>query len=53
MDPKQITPEMHTEFYRFIANSYDTPRFTLHYKADVPLAVQALLYIPEGKPGKL
>lgn len=31
-DAKEVTQEQHNEFYRFIANSYDTPRFVLHYK---------------------
>lgn len=53
MDPKSVTKEMHCEFYRFIANSFDKPRFILHYKTDAPLTIQALLYIPESKPGKL
>uniref|UniRef100_A0A1B6DQJ3 Heat shock protein 75 kDa, mitochondrial n=2 Tax=Clastoptera arizonana TaxID=38151 RepID=A0A1B6DQJ3_9HEMI len=51
MDPKKVTTDMHNQFYRFVSNSYDNPRFTLHYKADAPLTVQALLYFPEGKPG--
>lgn len=50
-NPKEVTQEEHNEFYRFIGNSFDTPRFILHYKADVPLNICALLYIPEGKPG--
>jgi TNF receptor-associated protein 1 len=51
MDAKVVSPEMHDEFYRFVGNSYDRPRFTLHYKTDAPLTLQALLYFPEGKPG--
>ncbi|XP_049764773.1 heat shock protein 75 kDa, mitochondrial [Schistocerca cancellata] len=51
MDPKEITPQMHDEFYRFVGNAYDRPRFTLHYKTDAPLSVRALIYFPEGKPG--
>jgi hypothetical protein len=51
MDAKDVTPEMHDEFYRFIGTSYDRPRFTLHYKTDAPLSLRALLYFPEGKPG--
>ncbi|XP_067000223.1 heat shock protein 75 kDa, mitochondrial [Anabrus simplex] len=51
MDPKDVTPQMHDEFYRFVGNSYDRPRFTLHYKTDAPLTIRALLYFPEGKPG--
>nr|QOC60281.1 heat shock protein 90c [Nilaparvata lugens] len=50
MDPKAITDDMHTEFYRFVGNAYDKPRFTLHYKTDSPLMIQALLYFPETKP---
>ena len=52
MDAKDVTPEMHDEFYRFVGNSFDRPRFTLHYKTDAPLTLRALLYFPEGKPGK-
>lgn len=51
MEPKEVTNEQHIEFYKFISTSYDKPRFTLHYKTDVPLSIRAVLYIPEGKPG--
>ncbi|KAK7794537.1 hypothetical protein R5R35_009660 [Gryllus longicercus] len=51
MDPKDVTPQMHDEFYRFVGNTYDRPRFTLHYKTDAPLTIRSLLYFPEGKPG--
>ncbi|CAH0397279.1 unnamed protein product [Chilo suppressalis] len=51
MEPKEVTPEQHTEFYKFISNSYDKPRFTLHYKTDAPLSIRSILYVPEGKPG--
>ncbi|XP_017787134.1 PREDICTED: heat shock protein 75 kDa, mitochondrial [Nicrophorus vespilloides] len=51
MDPKNITPQQHSEFYRYISNSYDLPRFTLHYNTDAPLSIHALLYFPDGKPG--
>ncbi|XP_005184511.2 heat shock protein 75 kDa, mitochondrial [Musca domestica] len=51
MEPKDVTKEQHDEFYRFIGNTFDTPRFILHYKTDVPLSIRALLYFPEGKPG--
>ncbi|KAL1505814.1 hypothetical protein ABEB36_005289 [Hypothenemus hampei] len=50
-DPKTVTNTQHIEFYKFISNSYDVPRYTLHYKTDVPLSIAALLYFPEGKPG--
>lgn len=51
MEPKEVTKDQHDEFYRFVGNTFDIPRFTLHYKTDVPLSIRALLYFPEGKPG--
>lgn len=51
MEPKDVTVEQHNEFYRFVGNTFDIPRFTLHYKTDAPLSIRALLYFPEGKPG--
>lgn len=52
MDSKSITTQQHGEFYRYISNNYDLPRYTLHYNTDVPLSIHALLYFPDGKPGK-
>lgn len=51
LDPKEVTPEQHEEFYRYISSAYDLPRFTLHFRTDVPLNINCLLYVPEGKPG--
>lgn len=51
MDPKEVSAELHEEFYRFIAASYDVPRFTLHYKTDAPINIRCLLYVPESRPG--
>ncbi|GAB1861292.1 Heat shock protein 83 [Camponotus japonicus] len=50
-DPKDITSLQHAEFYRFIGNCLDAPKFILHYSTDVPLSIKALLYFPEEKPG--
>ncbi|XP_034195563.2 TNF receptor associated protein 1 [Osmia lignaria lignaria] len=50
LDPKDITPLQHEEFYRFIGNCFDKPRFVLHYTTDAPLNIRALLYFPEEKP---
>jgi TNF receptor-associated protein 1 len=51
LDPKDVTPEQHLQFYRFIGNCYDEQRFILHYTTDAPISIRALLYFPEGKPG--
>ncbi|OWF52890.1 heat shock protein 75 kDa, mitochondrial-like [Mizuhopecten yessoensis] len=49
-DQKDITADMHEEFYRYIGNVYDKPRYHLHYKTDAPLNIRALFYVPEYKP---
>lgn len=46
-----MTPQQHDEFYRYLSGAYDVPRFTLHFRTDVPLGIRCLLYVPEGKPG--
>jgi molecular chaperone HtpG len=43
----EIKEEEYTEFYRFIGNAFDDPRFCLHFAADAPLAINALLFVPK------
>ncbi|CAH1776355.1 unnamed protein product, partial [Owenia fusiformis] len=50
LEPKDVTEDMHEEFFRFISNAYDKPRYTLHYKTDAPLNIRALFYVPQYKP---
>ncbi|ESO07190.1 hypothetical protein HELRODRAFT_191087 [Helobdella robusta] len=50
MEPRDVTAQMHEDFYRFISNTFDQPRFYLHYKTDAPLNIRALFYVPEYKP---
>lgn len=42
-----IKDEEYTEFYKFIANAFDEPMSRLHFSADAPLALKALLFVPE------
>ncbi|MCL2766503.1 MAG: molecular chaperone HtpG [Peptococcaceae bacterium] len=42
----EITEEEYTQFYQFIANAYDDPIYRLHFTADAPLAINALLFVP-------
>lgn len=51
MDPKEVSPDQHDEFYRYVGSAYDKPRFVLHYRTDAPLDLRCVLYVPEGKPG--
>ncbi|XP_061456145.1 heat shock protein 75 kDa, mitochondrial [Rhineura floridana] len=50
MDPKDVGDWQHKEFYRFIAQAHDEPRYVLHYKTDAPLNIRSIFYIPEMKP---
>jgi molecular chaperone HtpG len=43
----EIKEEEYTEFYKFIGNAFDDPRFRLHFTADAPLAINALLFVPQ------
>lgn len=42
-----ITEEEYTEFYKFIGAAVDEPSYRLHFSADAPLAINALLYVPK------
>jgi len=43
----EITEEEYTEFYKFIGNASTDALFKLHFSADAPLAINALLFVPE------
>lgn len=47
MDPKDVSEVQHEEFYRYIAQTHDKPRYTLHYKTDAPLSLRTIFYVPE------
>jgi HSP90 family molecular chaperone len=46
MDPKEVEYETYSEFYKYVAQAVDEPLDILHFRADAPLEVQALLFIP-------
>ncbi len=43
----EIKEEEYTEFYKFIGNAFDEPLLRLHFTADAPLAINALLFVPK------
>lgn len=45
-EPRNVSDEMYSEFYKYIANAFDEPLDTLHYRADAPLDIKALFFIP-------
>ncbi|RUS31752.1 Hsp90 protein-domain-containing protein [Jimgerdemannia flammicorona] len=46
-DKSAVTTDQHREFYRFVANAWDDPQFTLHYRTDAPMSIRSILYVPE------
>ena len=44
---KEIKDEEYNEFYKFIGNAFDEPSYRLHFSADAPLAINALLFVPK------
>jgi molecular chaperone HtpG len=43
----EIKDEEYNEFYTFVGHDHDQPLFRLHFTADAPLAIQALLFVPQ------
>jgi molecular chaperone HtpG len=41
-----IKDEEYSEFYKFIGNAMSEPMYRLHFSADAPLAINALLFVP-------
>jgi len=49
----EITEEQYTEFYKFQAHAFEEPRLRLHFSADAPLTINALLFVPKDNTEKL
>ncbi|MDQ8203824.1 molecular chaperone HtpG [Pelagicoccus sp. SDUM812003] len=49
----EIKDEEYTEFYKFQANAFDEPHYRLHFSADAPLDIKALLFTPKTNPEKM
>ncbi len=50
---KEIKDEEYTEFYKFQSHAMDDPRLRLHFSADAPLSINALLFVPKENTEKL
>ncbi len=49
----EIKEEEYTEFYKFQSHSAGAPRYRLHFSADAPLSINALLFVPQDNTEKL
>lgn len=45
-DPKEVTDEQYTDFYKMLTFDFEEPLHHIHMRADVPLQFYALLYFP-------
>ena len=43
----EIKEEEYNEFYTFVGHDHEKPLYRLHFSADAPLAIQALLFVPQ------
>jgi molecular chaperone HtpG len=48
----EVKDEEYTEFYKFQAHAHDEPRLRLHFSADAPLSINALLFVPQSNTEK-
>lgn len=49
-NPSEVTAEEHKEFYQHIAQDFNEPLKTIHYKAEGTMEFSSILYIPSKKP---
>jgi TNF receptor-associated protein 1 len=45
-DKNSVTEQQYNDFYKYVANAFDKPKYVLHFKADAPLDLKALLFFP-------
>ena len=49
----EIKDEEYAEFYKFQSHASEEPRLRLHFSADAPLSINALLFVPQSNTEKL
>lgn len=46
LEKTAVSEEQYDEFYRFISNSYDKPKYRLHFRTDAPIDLKVLFFVP-------
>ena len=49
----EVTDEEYEEFYKFQGNDYEGPLMRMHFSADAPLEINALLFVPKRNMEKM
>lgn len=52
-DPREVTEEEYSAFYKHISGDWNEPLVTLHVRAEAPLQYQAILFVPARRPWEL
>jgi TNF receptor-associated protein 1 len=47
----EISDEQYKAFYQFACKAWDEPAYRLHFSADAPIAINALVFAPIGESG--
>lgn len=45
-DKNSVSKQEYNDFYKYVANAFDTPKYTLHFSADAPIDLKTLLFFP-------
>jgi TNF receptor-associated protein 1 len=49
----EVTDEEYKAFYQFACKGFDEPAYRLHFSADAPIAINALIFAPGENPEKM
>jgi molecular chaperone HtpG len=49
----EITDEEYKAFYQFAGKAFDEPSYRLHFSADAPITINALIFVPGENPEKM
>ncbi len=49
----EITDDQYKAFYQFACKAWDEPAYRLHFSADAPLAINALVFAPSENPERM
>ncbi|QTN31511.1 molecular chaperone HtpG [Akkermansiaceae bacterium] len=49
----EVTDEEYKAFYQFACKGFDEPSYRLHFSADAPIAINALIFAPGENPEKM
>jgi molecular chaperone HtpG len=49
----EVSEEEYKAFYQFQAKAFDEPQYRLHFSADAPISINALVFVPSENPERM